>query len=275
MKLGVSYNLFDGHHLLEMSVKTIKPCVDYINVIAQNVSNHGNRLPEHLEKEGKRILERLWVEGYIDEVVYLEPSIQREPTQVWIHELQKRQKGYDLCKDNGCTHYMSMDADEFYKPEELEYAKQIIEENDYDGAICRARDYWGGMNRQRLGWGTNVPIMYKIDGDRKFIHCSLEGRWKAKCDPTRQIPCENLHILDHEKICMHHMSNVRRSLEEIEIKMNNSSANCNYSEYKLNRRFEAFKEYQISGKTQYETNEVDNSYWIIGAEKWNSRNTTQ
>ncbi len=42
MKLGVSYNLFDGEELLEKSILSIRENVDYISVVFQMVSNLGD-----------------------------------------------------------------------------------------------------------------------------------------------------------------------------------------------------------------------------------------
>ena len=48
MKLGVSYNVFDGEELLESSIKSIRSEVDYISVVYQTVSNFGNQCSEEL-----------------------------------------------------------------------------------------------------------------------------------------------------------------------------------------------------------------------------------
>ena len=48
MKLGVSYNIFDGEELLEGSIKQIKDQVDYISVVYQTISNFGNSCNEDL-----------------------------------------------------------------------------------------------------------------------------------------------------------------------------------------------------------------------------------
>ena len=42
MKLGISYNLFDGEELLEKSINQIRNLVDYISVVYQITSNYGN-----------------------------------------------------------------------------------------------------------------------------------------------------------------------------------------------------------------------------------------
>ena len=48
MKLGVSYNLFDGEELLEGSIKQIRSEVDYISVVYQEVSNFGESCDKNL-----------------------------------------------------------------------------------------------------------------------------------------------------------------------------------------------------------------------------------
>lgn len=48
MKVGISYNLFDGEELLESSIKSIRDNVDYISVVYQTVSNFGNPCSEDL-----------------------------------------------------------------------------------------------------------------------------------------------------------------------------------------------------------------------------------
>jgi CRP-like cAMP-binding protein len=63
MKLGISYNLFDGEELLEGSIKQIRQHVDYVSVVYQTISNFGNTCSPELI----RLLEKLKSEGLIDE----------------------------------------------------------------------------------------------------------------------------------------------------------------------------------------------------------------
>ena len=62
MKLGVSYNIFDGEELLEGSIKQIRQHVDHISVVYQVVSNFGNPCNPELVP----LLERLKSEGLVD-----------------------------------------------------------------------------------------------------------------------------------------------------------------------------------------------------------------
>ena len=49
MKLGISYNLFDGEELLESSIKSVRNSTDHINVIYQKISNWGEPCSKNLE----------------------------------------------------------------------------------------------------------------------------------------------------------------------------------------------------------------------------------
>ena len=49
MKLGISYNLFDGEELLEYSIQSVRNSTDHINVVYQKTSNWGEPCSENLE----------------------------------------------------------------------------------------------------------------------------------------------------------------------------------------------------------------------------------
>jgi hypothetical protein len=57
----------------------------------------------------------------------------------FFNELTKREIGRQYCMRNGCSHFMSMDCDEFYLTHQLEYAKRVMEERGYEGALCKMR----------------------------------------------------------------------------------------------------------------------------------------
>jgi hypothetical protein len=54
----------------------------------------------------------------------------------FFNELTKREIGRQKCLEKGCTHFMSMDADEYYVYEQLEAAKDIIMIEGYDATAC-------------------------------------------------------------------------------------------------------------------------------------------
>ncbi|MFM6972171.1 MAG: hypothetical protein ACKOXJ_00940 [Alphaproteobacteria bacterium] len=49
MKLGITYNLFDGEELLESSVKSVRESAEHINVVYQTTSNWGEKASENIE----------------------------------------------------------------------------------------------------------------------------------------------------------------------------------------------------------------------------------
>ena len=215
MKLGIAYNLFDGEELLEFSAKSIRNCADYILVIYQDISNYGN----HSTTNVLAYLEDLKTKGLIDDILKYEPDLMFKGHG---NELAKRNLGLVKCKENGCTHFMTMDVDEFYKEEELKFVKEIVESDNYDSSACQMQTYY-----KTAEWSITppetyyVPLIYKID-NRRF---SLSNKWPISADPTRRLEPKKLMIFMREKIEMHHMSYVRK---DIRAKLNNSSANGNW-----------------------------------------------
>ena len=213
MKLGVSYNLFDGEELLAYSIRPIRAHVDHISVVYQTVSNHGNMVDVPLEQ----ILQALMKENLIDELYCYEPDLSVEPC---INETNKRNIGLQLAKNCGCTHFINMDVDEFYDTEEFRYCKNFIENNAIGCSAAKIVSY------------IKEPI-YRIEGVRdayvSFI-CALDNsseivlntQFPVLVDPTRRFSGDQkFHLFDEQTIVMHHMGLVRRNLEK---KFANSSS---------------------------------------------------
>jgi hypothetical protein len=215
MKLGVAYNLFDGEELLEFSAKSIRNCVDHILVVYQDVSNYGNKTSTDV----LGLLNTLKEKGLIDEIVQYQPNIGLKGHG---NEIAKRNLGLERCGQAGCTHFMTMDIDEFYKEEELKFVKEFVEGDKYDSSACQMQTYY-----KTAEWAITppesyyVPLIYKID-ERRF---NLNVRWPISADPTRRLEPKKLMIFMRDKIEMHHMSYVRK---DIRAKLNNSSANVNW-----------------------------------------------
>jgi hypothetical protein len=60
----------------------------------------------------------------------------------FLHELNKRELGRQQCLAAECTHFMSMDADEFYIESELRAAMAAIQQHGYEATACRMRTYF-------------------------------------------------------------------------------------------------------------------------------------
>lgn len=256
MILGVSYNIFDGEELLEFSLKNIRPCVKFISVVYQDVSNLGNPSKNNLLlflNEFKSI-------GLIDEIIKYEPT---QSLRGHGNEVAKRNIGLESCARSGCSHFMSMDCDEFYKREEFEYAKTVAEL--HDTTACQMQTYYKTASFAITPPETYyVPFISKID-ERRF---SMNVRWPSPiaADPTRRLDPNNLFTFTRDKIEMHHYSMVRK---DIRAKLNNSSASSNFKNRiediaKYHDSWDPFKKALLAGSGErfYDTVQVSNYFGI-------------
>lgn len=212
MKLGVSYNLFDGEELLESSINQIRGYVDYISVVYQLKSNYGNSCDSNLLEK----LEYLKSKNLIDFMIEYTPNLSLGPHQ---NEIEKRNFGLMLSKANGCTHHMSMDTDEFYVKEQFEFLKKTMSEGDYDSSYCKMISYYKSGEYIRIPLEDYyVSLIYKINNNSKFI---LDCPSPVVLDATRRIISLNPIIFERSEIEMHHFSMVRNNIRS---KFINSSA---------------------------------------------------
>ena len=66
MITGVSYNVFNGEEHLLPSLRQMRKCVDYINLVVQRISNLGNPANRELEEA----VERAQAERLVDRVIW-------------------------------------------------------------------------------------------------------------------------------------------------------------------------------------------------------------
>lgn len=217
MRLGCSYNVFDGVELLEPSIKSIRGSVDYISVIYQTISNFGQRTNIDILS----LVQDLKTRGLIDNYMEYSPSTS---SKGHYNELIKRNLGLVDCKNAKCTHFMTIDVDEFYIKDELDRVKVIVEECGCDSSACQMQTYY-----KTPEWTLDppedyyVPLIYKID-ERRF---SMANRWAVSADPTRRLEARNLRLFGRDEVQMHHMSYVRK---DIMSKLTNSSASMNFKD---------------------------------------------
>ena len=217
MKIGVSYNMFDGEELLEGSIKSIRDNVDYISVVYQEISNFGNKCSDQLLP----LLTNLKKNGLVDEIYKYRPNLKNGGT---LNEVTKRNLGVYLSQSNGCTHHLAMDSDEYYIDEEFKYMKTLIEEEDYDSAACQMVTYYKEpIYRVDPKEEYYVSLLFKLEKNKEFI---VGHSFPVLVDPTRRMKSEKCKIFKREEIEMHHLSYVR---DKISSKFNNSSAKVNFS----------------------------------------------
>jgi hypothetical protein len=211
MKLGVTYIVFDGIELLEHSIRQIRPHVDYVNVIYQEISWFGSTI----QKEDLQTLNLLKRSNLIDDLTkFTNFSPIRDKSLTGItkaksYERAKRQLGLDMSLTRGCTHYLCMDVDEFYISDEFAEAKSQIIKMEYVQTAVRMINYVNIPTIHR-GYDSNrVPFICKITRASK-----MTPSFFVKCDPTRGItggPSGRYEFKPTE-ITMHHMETVRKNL---------------------------------------------------------------
>jgi hypothetical protein len=216
MKIGVSYNVFDGEELLEGSIKCIREEVDYISVVYQTVSNFGNPCDEGLVP----LLEDLKNRGLVDEIFEYRPKVNKGGHH---NEITKRNIGVSLSLGEGCTHHMSMDSDEYYLLDEFKYMKKVVLEGNYDSSACQLQTYYKEPS-YRLDPPEDyyVSLLYKIDNNSEY---KMGSRLPVLVDPTRCMEPGNCKVFKRDEIEMHHLSYIRKDIRK---KLQNSSAVVNF-----------------------------------------------
>lgn len=150
-----------------------------------------------------------------------------------VNETRKRNAGIDYAKSQGFTHFFLADADEFYKPEEVQEVKKLFTDPHLNGVVCPLVVYVGKPTL----WcedHTLVSFIHKLNkntqaGNFKNYPYAYNGK-HAHIDPSRRLN-ETLGVV----MCnatMHHFSYLRK---DIDLKINNSSAKLSRSEAIIKR----------------------------------------
>lgn len=202
MKLGIAYNVIVGEEHLEKSLKRMIGHVDYIILTIQDVANNGNRT-------GKIaidwLIDKIPSELY-DDVRVFYPNSELSAQQ---NELNKRNIGLEACLKKNCTHFMSIDCDEFYDMKQFDKAKKLIDKKDIQGSICQLVNYFKEPKYQMLENVQFVPFIFKINDRTRHV---MGYSSPVPVDPTRRLNIPNSYVFSSTELIMHHMSYVRRNI---------------------------------------------------------------
>jgi len=215
MKLAAGYIVFDGLETLESSIKSIRNSVDLIIVSYQTVSWGGTKASPDLIPTLESLKKRGLIDNLIEFTMFRPTSLKSagEVMNAKKFELNKRQGCLTLALKNNCTHYMSMDADEFYRESELINAKLYIEENKLDATAVHYINYvTPTLHRGYSRW--RVPFIYRITEQTR--HHVMQTHF-AGIDPTRGLIDDSYRkaiTFDKSVITMHHMEMVRTNIVE-------------------------------------------------------------
>lgn len=202
-KISAIFNTWDGDELLWYSIRQIRPVVDVIIVVYQNISNYG----EHYSPEIPS--------AFCDHIIHYQPDLKLGGSR---NETNKRNIGLEKAKELGCTHFILMDNDELYETNEFKYYRDLIYYNQCDSSACRLFTYYKHPTIQLTPLEDYfVPFICKLKEDTKIGHYR---NYPVKADPTRQSNYyQNFYQINIP--LMHHYSWVRK---DIGLKVRNSSA---------------------------------------------------
>ena len=218
MKLSASINFFNGEELLKEVISNIRPLVDHLSIIYQEYSNWNEKLSD----EVKQILNELISESLVDDVVCYQPNLELTPS---LNEFNKREIGLKLAIERNATHFLLMDADEFYDREQFINAKQIIDNEDITYSCVHSYFYLRRpIYRSKLIDTTNVCFIVKITPELIFKY--NQDFPVEHVDPTRRLINESgkFRLFDTDNIVMHHMNFVRKNFNS---KLKNTSSALN------------------------------------------------
>jgi hypothetical protein len=204
MKLAAIYNVWDGVELLHGSMLSVARGVDLFIIVYQDVSNFGEKYDPMPDMD---------LSGFNVKLVKYTPRTQGGHT----NEIKKRNLGIQIAKQEGCTHFLHMDVDEYYQ--DFVDAKLTFIDRGASGSVCGIRSYFKSPELM-----FNTYESYYVP----FIHNLSPGvqsgarKYPFRVDPTRKVTKQKRVVeLPH---VMHHFSWVRKDIQR---KIRNSSARNN------------------------------------------------
>lgn len=211
--LAAIYNVWDDDHL-EASIKHIRPHVDEIIIVYQDISNKGEEYSPSLPEA--------------DKIIKYEPDLSKKPA--W-NETRKRQIGLEAANS---THFLMMDCDEFYQ----DFEKWKIEAMKYDSSACKLFTYYKYPTHQ-----LDPPEEYFVPFIHRKTPCKkMGGLYPVFADPTRTVNPVGRFLKIEERI-MHHMSFIRKDIGK---KFRNSSSVGAYSNWQ--KHVKTFADYEKTGE---------------------------
>lgn len=210
MKLALIINVWDDFYILRETLKTLRPLVDGVIIVASTYSNYKEYSP--IPEDFKN-----------DELFVREPKF-----HVPLHsETDKRNYGLQIAKEKGYTHFLTADADELYKPDEFLKAKEYILKKDLNGLVCPTVVYFGSPTLSLGRDITLVPFIHKLTpGIKHEFNRSYPLAWisgQIRIDPSRSLNINSGVEYSNDIEC-HHLSWCRRDYPK---KIRNSTARKN------------------------------------------------
>ncbi|MFA5153586.1 MAG: hypothetical protein WC554_13565 [Clostridia bacterium] len=233
LKLSLTVNSFDATELLFSLISEIRDQVDHVAAIYQKKSYWQNPMdPKDMEE-----LLRLKSIGLIDELIEFKGNTAKASRE---QETDKRNMGIQLMKDNGSSHVLNIDCDEFYCKDQFREAKRQINEKGWPIT------YWSYVNYYRdFEHYLVYPFRPFVPGIHStFFNYQFNSSAPGPTDPTRRIfNPSNLgtYIFPDEIIRMCHAAWVRQSIRK---KLENWSAKDHFPKELIDKAVERWENWK-------------------------------
>jgi hypothetical protein len=209
------YIAWDGLEILKHSYTNMAPLADGVIIVWSTLSNSCQNTGAFDPADYRG-----------DTLVHHEPSPAKTKQE---NERDKRNAGLREAKRQGYTHFLMLDVDEIYDPQEFLMEKERFRDSNLEGLVCGVKTYFKSPTLT-IGAdpNTRVPFIHKISPS---LHYAMNKRYPfaydkngPRIDPTRQLNIKR--GVEWSDITMHHYSHVRI---DIRVKIENSSANLGRS----------------------------------------------
>lgn len=204
MRLAASYNFFNGEEHLLQSMRMLRGCVDHLSIVWQEVSNAGAAISDM----GRRVVQDAVHKHLVDEVIPFVPDLDRSRKT---NETIKRQIGLDAARRAGATHFLTLDADEFYRPPEVEAAKAAIQKSGW-----RSTSVESFLHIKRPIWRAyDVTCCCFITEIGPATQMGAAGFPCDHVDPSRRMTADpdSHHHFRPDTVAMYHMNLVRADID--------------------------------------------------------------
>ena len=203
--IAAIYNVWDGVELLRGSMQMLH--VEHYVIIWQDRSNYGekyNPLQDIHEA----------IDGIPNvTLIQYEPTITKDRSNGRVNEARKRNLGIQEARRHACTHFLSLDVDEYHP--DFDAAKQAYFDSGKEGSVMKMWTYFKSPNlRLENPEGYHVPFIHKLT---PATTCG-NHKYPFRVDPTRAVNTKSVIELPQ---MMHHYSWVRNDIGR---KVRNSSA---------------------------------------------------
>jgi len=219
MRLGVTYNVFNGAELLKPSILTVRLLSHHIVVVYSVKSITGEDAPKWLVP----LLNGLKKDGLVDTLIEVVHPLFSDSLKIQREKRMKYELGRKRCMEMGCTHHMGRDVDEFFDTGQLRNVLDLFEHKDM--VLCPLYDYINQpTTRARQTSPLHVTAFHKAGLHYEPKKCPV------LMDMSRTVVSKSVKVLKENQLVMHHMTGVR------------------YNQVERDRKFQGHSHFNLTGK---------------------------